>query len=61
MHASKSRLGNDITKSYIPSFAQEYSGEFMSPFSLNCFQFYTSGVEYMLQLLQTFLYMVWLA
>ncbi|KAJ0726533.1 hypothetical protein HanPI659440_Chr12g0471411 [Helianthus annuus] len=28
--------------------------EFMSPFSLNCFQFYTSGVKYMLQLLQTF-------
>ncbi|KAJ0433759.1 hypothetical protein HanIR_Chr17g0873841 [Helianthus annuus] len=26
----------------------------MSPFSLNCFQFYTSGVKYMLQLLQTF-------
>ncbi|KAF5821837.1 hypothetical protein HanXRQr2_Chr01g0019511 [Helianthus annuus] len=28
--------------------------EFMSPFSLNRFQFYTSGVKYMLQLLQTF-------
>ncbi|MFS7929025.1 hypothetical protein Hanom_Chr04g00327721 [Helianthus anomalus] len=26
MHASKSSLGNDITKSYIASFAQEYSG-----------------------------------
>ncbi|KAM0027700.1 hypothetical protein Hdeb2414_s0019g00543211 [Helianthus debilis subsp. tardiflorus] len=26
MHASESRLGNDITKSYIASFAQEYSG-----------------------------------
>ncbi|KAM0004386.1 hypothetical protein Hdeb2414_s0245g00846401 [Helianthus debilis subsp. tardiflorus] len=26
MHASKSRLGNDIAKSYIASFAQEYSG-----------------------------------
>ncbi|KAJ0883679.1 hypothetical protein HanPSC8_Chr10g0424431 [Helianthus annuus] len=32
--------------------------EFMSPFSLNYFQFYTSGVKYMLQ---TFIYMVWLA
>ncbi|KAJ0502251.1 hypothetical protein HanHA300_Chr11g0410671 [Helianthus annuus] len=28
--------------------------EFMSPFSLNCFQFYISGVKYMLQLLKTF-------
>ncbi|KAJ0549980.1 hypothetical protein HanRHA438_Chr07g0302671 [Helianthus annuus] len=26
MHGSKSRLGNDIAKSYIASFAQEYSG-----------------------------------
>ncbi|KAM0049761.1 hypothetical protein Hdeb2414_s0008g00289721 [Helianthus debilis subsp. tardiflorus] len=26
MHASESSLGNDITKSYIASFAQEYSG-----------------------------------
>ncbi|KAJ0870901.1 hypothetical protein HanRHA438_Chr11g0505841 [Helianthus annuus] len=26
MNASESRLGNDITKSYIASFAQEYSG-----------------------------------
>ncbi|KAM0010571.1 hypothetical protein Hdeb2414_s0005g00157001 [Helianthus debilis subsp. tardiflorus] len=26
MHASKSRLGNDIAKSYLVSFAQEYSG-----------------------------------
>ncbi|KAJ0525510.1 hypothetical protein HanHA300_Chr09g0312901 [Helianthus annuus] len=26
MHASKSRLGNDITKSYIASLAHEYSG-----------------------------------
>ncbi|MFS7936610.1 hypothetical protein Hanom_Chr05g00417621 [Helianthus anomalus] len=26
----------------------------MPPFSLNRFQFYTSGVKYMLQLLQTF-------
>ncbi|MFS7997833.1 hypothetical protein Hanom_Chr12g01146601 [Helianthus anomalus] len=25
MHASESSLGNDITKSYIASFAQEYS------------------------------------
>ncbi|KAF5772092.1 hypothetical protein HanXRQr2_Chr13g0572681 [Helianthus annuus] len=25
MHASKSRLGNDIAKSYLTSFAQEYS------------------------------------
>ncbi|KAJ0604368.1 hypothetical protein HanHA300_Chr02g0049011 [Helianthus annuus] len=43
----------------------------MSSFSLNCFQFYTSGVKYMLQTftdiyrhlqtLQTFIYMVWLA
>ncbi|KAF5766596.1 hypothetical protein HanXRQr2_Chr15g0717241 [Helianthus annuus] len=31
MHASKSRLGNDIAKSYIASFAQEYSGEFITP------------------------------
>ncbi|KAM0059723.1 hypothetical protein Hdeb2414_s0005g00184501 [Helianthus debilis subsp. tardiflorus] len=28
MHVSESRLGNDITKSYIASFAQEYSGYF---------------------------------
>ncbi|KAJ0576324.1 hypothetical protein HanIR_Chr05g0223081 [Helianthus annuus] len=28
MHASESSLGNDITKSYIASFAQEYSGCF---------------------------------
>ncbi|KAM0005202.1 hypothetical protein Hdeb2414_s0217g00836691 [Helianthus debilis subsp. tardiflorus] len=28
MHASKSSLGNDITKSYLASFAQEYSGCF---------------------------------
>ncbi|MFS7987225.1 hypothetical protein Hanom_Chr11g01019951 [Helianthus anomalus] len=26
IHASKSRLGNDITKSYLANFAQEYSG-----------------------------------
>ncbi|KAJ0549593.1 hypothetical protein HanHA300_Chr07g0235561 [Helianthus annuus] len=26
MHASESRLGNDVTKSYIASLAQEYSG-----------------------------------
>ncbi|MFS7936337.1 hypothetical protein Hanom_Chr05g00414391 [Helianthus anomalus] len=26
MHASKSPLGNDITKSYLASYAQEYSG-----------------------------------
>ncbi|KAM0070993.1 hypothetical protein Hdeb2414_s0001g00019761 [Helianthus debilis subsp. tardiflorus] len=26
MHASKSSLGNNIAKSYIASFAQEYSG-----------------------------------
>ncbi|KAJ0611884.1 hypothetical protein HanHA300_Chr01g0020881 [Helianthus annuus] len=26
MHASKSRLGNDIAKSYLTSFAHEYSG-----------------------------------
>ncbi|MFS7965490.1 hypothetical protein Hanom_Chr09g00762901 [Helianthus anomalus] len=25
MHASKSRLGNDIAKSYLTRFAQEYS------------------------------------
>ncbi|KAM0040387.1 hypothetical protein Hdeb2414_s0012g00393271 [Helianthus debilis subsp. tardiflorus] len=31
MHVSKSSLGNDITKSYIASFAQEYSGEFITP------------------------------
>ncbi|KAM0026761.1 hypothetical protein Hdeb2414_s0020g00561881 [Helianthus debilis subsp. tardiflorus] len=28
MHASESHLGNDITKSYLASFAQEYSGYF---------------------------------
>ncbi|KAJ0614641.1 hypothetical protein HanIR_Chr02g0064711 [Helianthus annuus] len=28
MHASESRHGNDITKSYIASYAQEYSGYF---------------------------------
>ncbi|KAM0043575.1 hypothetical protein Hdeb2414_s0010g00342841 [Helianthus debilis subsp. tardiflorus] len=28
MHASKSSLGNDITKSYLASFAQEYLGCF---------------------------------
>ncbi|KAJ0569870.1 hypothetical protein HanRHA438_Chr05g0218921 [Helianthus annuus] len=27
-HASEPRLGNDITKSYLASFAQEYSGCF---------------------------------
>ncbi|KAJ0435129.1 hypothetical protein Hdeb2414_s0064g00765861 [Helianthus debilis subsp. tardiflorus] len=26
MHASESHLGSDITKSYLASFAQEYSG-----------------------------------
>ncbi|MFS7913618.1 hypothetical protein Hanom_Chr02g00143821 [Helianthus anomalus] len=26
MHASESRLGNDVAKSYLASFAQEYSG-----------------------------------
>ncbi|KAJ0580786.1 hypothetical protein HanHA300_Chr04g0133351 [Helianthus annuus] len=31
MHASKSSLGNDIIKSYIASFAQEYPGEFITP------------------------------
>ncbi|KAF5756118.1 hypothetical protein HanXRQr2_Chr17g0810841 [Helianthus annuus] len=31
MHASKSSLRNDITKSYLASFAQEYSGEFITP------------------------------
>ncbi|KAF5756235.1 hypothetical protein HanRHA438_Chr17g0822291 [Helianthus annuus] len=31
MHASESRLGNDIKKSYIASFTQEYSGEFITP------------------------------
>uniref|UniRef100_A0A251T7P1 Uncharacterized protein n=1 Tax=Helianthus annuus TaxID=4232 RepID=A0A251T7P1_HELAN len=28
MHASESRLGSDIAKSYLASFAQEYSGCF---------------------------------
>ncbi|KAM0057375.1 hypothetical protein Hdeb2414_s0005g00157471 [Helianthus debilis subsp. tardiflorus] len=28
MHASESHLGSDITKSYLASFAQEYSGCF---------------------------------
>ncbi|KAJ0931170.1 hypothetical protein HanPSC8_Chr04g0158411 [Helianthus annuus] len=28
MHASESHLGNNITKSYIASFAQEYSDQF---------------------------------
>ncbi|MFS7986792.1 hypothetical protein Hanom_Chr11g01014401 [Helianthus anomalus] len=28
MHASESRLGNDITKSYIASHSHEYSGGF---------------------------------
>ncbi|KAJ0438202.1 hypothetical protein HanHA300_Chr16g0611231 [Helianthus annuus] len=37
-HASKSSLGNDITKSYIASFAQEYSGEFITP-PFHCFTF----------------------
>ncbi|KAF5768919.1 hypothetical protein HanXRQr2_Chr14g0642151 [Helianthus annuus] len=31
MHASEPRLGNDITKSYLASFAQEYSGCFSKP------------------------------
>ncbi|MFS7987306.1 hypothetical protein Hanom_Chr11g01020911 [Helianthus anomalus] len=30
-HTSKSSLGNDIQKSYLASFAQEYSGEFITP------------------------------
>ncbi|MFS7967131.1 hypothetical protein Hanom_Chr09g00782161 [Helianthus anomalus] len=31
MHASESHLGNDIAKSNLASFAQEYSGEFITP------------------------------
>ncbi|MFS8033729.1 hypothetical protein Hanom_Chr17g01573001 [Helianthus anomalus] len=31
MHTSKSRLGNDIAKSYLASFAQGNSGEFITP------------------------------
>ncbi|KAJ0805382.1 hypothetical protein HanPI659440_Chr02g0049331 [Helianthus annuus] len=39
MYTSESRLGNDIRKSYIASFAQEYSGEFITP-PFQCFTFF---------------------
>ncbi|KAM0041083.1 hypothetical protein Hdeb2414_s0011g00362091 [Helianthus debilis subsp. tardiflorus] len=39
MHASESHLGSDITKSYLASFAQEYSGEFITA-TFYCFTFF---------------------
>ncbi|MFS7997027.1 hypothetical protein Hanom_Chr12g01136891 [Helianthus anomalus] len=40
MHASESRLGNDITQSYLVSFAHGNQGEFITPPFFTVLQLY---------------------